>query len=85
MLKIKDDGSTELSNLCKLREWRELNNNVCFYGDAVYVFGGNFNATVECVRNISSDIQHYPEAVNLKGEQYKTILQSSGLIGIQIF
>jgi hypothetical protein len=56
MLKIKDDGSTELSNLCKLREWRELNNNVCFYGDAVYVFGGNFNATVECVRNISSDI-----------------------------
>ena len=40
--------------ICKLREWREINNNITVYNDTLFVFGGNPGGTIECVKRLSS-------------------------------
>lgn len=69
-LNLQLNKVVSLKFLCFLREWREINNNICVYNDSLYVFGGNTNYTVECVRGLTSKTTQFEaEAVTFAGPQ----------------
>ncbi len=68
--------------ICKLREWREINNNIAVYNDTLFVFGGNPSGTIECVKKLSSG-ETYAEPVNFAGPPQLAMF--SNLIGLMIY
>ena len=52
-LNLAMDHVINFTEICKLREWREINNNITVYNDTLFVFGGNPGGTVECVKRVS--------------------------------